>query len=432
MNWIVNLLLSIISSIWMLWVCLFGRADSEAPFVKWFLKCIDAKNDSGGIYWNEFLALMKYLTLHYIGNHDEAEKYRSYTEYVDMTPFQYRGYTEDDWDKLVNQIYTAKRNNRTQTQQNKPVTKSKSSYIPQSQTNNHQTDEFSSFEEKRKSKAWLWILLALLLAGCGAIWYLFNSDSQEPVSSETPIEKETISEPKVIDIEKENEEMLSFIKEFYQHYLDENYLRKNVSESVINKLIRDYPYDCEDGDCLATWVFSAYPPGTDLELEEGPVITQNGGGTFKVGFKYSYIVNGQKYYEDRSIRVYVAMSDGRYKVVSYDYDENTQAPRNDEEKLISEIPEGKYHLSCADMHVILNVHDSVVEGEYYFHAGSSMSTSVKLYGEADNGLQLHLRQWNAVNEEDLGYMDGTFDGKTFKGEYDKEGYRRSFEVYVNE
>lgn len=285
--------------------------------------------------------------------------------------------------------------------------------------------------EKKKSKAWLWILLILLIIG-GAIWYLFNDSSQEQSLSETHLEKETIIETKVVDMAEENEEMLSFIKDFYRHYLDENYLRENVTENVINKLIRDYPYDCEDGDCLATWVFSAYPPGTDLELEEGPIITQNGDGTFRVGFKYSYIVNGQKYYEDRSIRVYVAMSDGRYKVVSYDYDESTQAPRNDEEKLISEIPEGKYHLSCADMHMILNVHNSEVEGEYYFHAGSYMSTSVKLYGNADNGLQLHLRQWNAVNEEDLGYMDGTFNGKTFKGEYDKDGRRTSFEVYVNE
>lgn len=286
-------------------------------------------------------------------------------------------------------------------------------------------------EEKKKSKAWLWILLVLLIAG-GAGWYLYNSDSQEPVSQETPIDNETINEPNVSDLEKENEEKLEFVKDFYQHYLNEVYLKNNVDESVLNKLRRDYPYECEEGDCLATWVFSAYPPGTELELEEGPIIKQINSGTFKVEFKYSYMSGGQQFYENRSIRICVGMHNGRYKIVSYDYDEKTQAPRHDEKKLISEIPEGKYNLSCADMHVILNVHDSEVEGEYYFHGGSYMSTSVKLYGRADNGLQLHLRQWNAINEEDLGYMDGTFDGKTFKGEYDKEGYRVQFEVFVNE
>jgi hypothetical protein len=142
--------------------------------------------------------------------------------------------------------------------------------------------------------------------------------------------------------------------------------------------------------------------------------------------------NGQKCYEDRSIRIWVNKNGSRYKVFSYDYDDKTQAPRIDEEKLISEIPEGKYNLYSTDMHVILNVHDSEVEGEYDFIAGSHVGRWVKLYGRADNGLQLHLRQRNATNENDCGFMDGTFDGKTFKGEYDLDDNCVKFEVYVNE
>lgn len=459
MKWIVNLLLNIISFIWTLWVGIFGRIETESPLLRWFLKCWDAKDRSGGIVWNEFLALMKFLTLHYIQHHDEAEKYRNYTEYVDMTPFKYRGYSEDDWDDLVNQIYF--NGSSKNTQNSKPAKKQgkakekraqkkedvpdmmyeeasmkqsaptyEPSHNPPSQLEQQKEGMEYSFGEKVMSMAWLWVVLLGLIVG-GAIWYMFDSDSQEPELPETPIEKATTNEPKVIDVEKENEEKQAFVKEFYMHYLDESYLRDNVTEDALKKLRRDYPYECEDDDCLATWVFSAYPSGTDLELEEGPII-KGENSPFRVYFKYSYMSNGRKCYEERSVRIWVKKDGSRYKVFSYDYDDKTQAPRHEEEKIISEIPEGKYNLSCADMHVILNVHDSEVEGEYYFHGGSYMSTSVKLYGRADNGLQLHLRQWNAINEEDLGYMDGTFDGKTFKGEYDKEGYRVQFEVFVNE
>lgn len=284
------------------------------------------------------------------------------------------------------------------------------------------------WEEEKKSKAWIWILLILLIAG-GAGWYFFTNSSQEE-SSESTVVEEKKSEPVQVDIEQEKEEMLAFVKEFYLHYLDENYLYAHVTELALKKLRRDYPYECEEGDCLATWIFQALPHGVDMELEEGPVITQLSTGMFKVDFKYSYMLDGQKQYEDRSVRLYVAMSDGEYKITTYDYNGNTNAPRNDEERMINEIPEGDYNLSLADMRMILHVHDAIVEGEYYFQAGSKVSTSTKFEGKADNGLKLHLRQWNSVNKNDLGYIDGTFDGKTFKGEYDKDGYRHNFEVYV--
>lgn len=304
--------------------------------------------------------------------------------------------------------------------------------VEESQPEESKPDEEPTYEweEEKKSKAWIWILLVLLIAG-GAGWYFFTNGSQEE-SSESTVVEEKKSEPVQVDIEQEKEEMLAFVKEFYLHYLDIAYLKRNVTENVLKKLRRDYPYDCEDDedDCLATWIFSAYPHGADMVLEEGPVITQINNGLYKVDFKYSYMSEGQKKYEDRSVRLYVAKSDGNYKITTYQYNDNSEAPRNDEARMISEIPEGNYNLSLADMHMILKVHDSVVEGEYYFKAGSSQSLSVRLHGKADNGLKLHLKQTSEVGENDLGYMDGTFDGKTFKGEYDKDGYRHNFEVYV--
>lgn len=105
MNWIANKLLLVIMTIWTLWVCAWERADINSPYFKWFDKCWDAKEKSGGVVWKEFCAIMKYLSLHYTNKHDEAEKHYNYTELVDMTPFVHGGYTEEDWDSLVNQIY---------------------------------------------------------------------------------------------------------------------------------------------------------------------------------------------------------------------------------------------------------------------------------------------------------------------------------------
>lgn len=58
MNWIVNQLLGVVSVIWTLWVCAFSRADMNAPYARWFIKCMEAKEKCGGICWNEWLAYM--------------------------------------------------------------------------------------------------------------------------------------------------------------------------------------------------------------------------------------------------------------------------------------------------------------------------------------------------------------------------------------
>lgn len=593
MKWICNLLLNVIVTIWSLWVFAFRRADFNAPYFKWFMKCWDAKDRSGGIVWNEFLATMKYLCLHYINRHKDAEMYLKYTDYVDMTPFAYgnRGrYSEDDWDMLISKIYGLNYNetehspqinndiplhqtNDTHEYQEEAITESKKEwwqeeYKPYTAFEKHekQIDEnalqesiasmikahikrfqeeegktvksilkpksypkadiqlysdanqqavlkvvinesresekelydrlkgskfFKMFvkeesdtneeslildlhndEEQAKNTildiltivynqpkdcaigyitnvsgytmqeqgiensekssgcgCWIWILLVLLIAG-GAGWYYFtNTSSEDPITEEL---EDTSNEPTTeVAEEEEDDEVLTFVKEFYKHYMDEDYLYAHVTKLVLNKLYRDYPYECEDGaDCLATWVFQALPHGVDMELEEGPVITQVNKYMYDVKFKYSYISDGQKQYEDRSIRLYVDMRDGAYKITTYVFDDKTQAPRHDYEKLIKEIPEGKYTLWLADRHMFIEVHDSIVEGYYYYKAGTSQTTNIDFEGKADNGLKLHLKQWS-VSGKDLGYIDGTFDGKTFKGECDTEdGYRKEFVVYV--
>lgn len=281
-------------------------------------------------------------------------------------------------------------------------------------------------EEEKKSKTWLWGVFVIAGIVLGAWWYWERDNLIQ--ASEVEIEKNNELEA-TIEKQKELDEVKSFIEDFYLHYKEDGYIYSKVSESVIRKLKRDNPYYCDEGDCLATWIFAAYPEGTDMKLEVGPLITVTNRYYADVVFKYSYDANGEKKYEERSIRLFVEKKNGKYLISGYIYDAKTKAPRHDQDMRISEIREGEYRLSFGSMYMTLIVHDGIVEGKYYFHSGSSLSTTTLLRGSV-NGLKLHLKQTCEVNGDDMGSMDGTFDGKTFKGEYDKDGMRHSFEVYV--
>lgn len=300
---------------------------------------------------------------------------------------------------------------------------------PQQEVSQPEEEPTYEYEEEKKSKTWLWILILFLLVG-GGVWYFWGTNLVEP-QLDSDVNKENEEESKLMEENREKEEMLAFVKDFYVHYNEDGFIYENVTETTIKQLRRDYPYYCEEDDCLATWVFSAYPAGTDMNLEVGPIIVQvSNGSVFDVSFKYSYMDNGIKKYEEREIRLYVGKVGDRYKISCYDYNDESQASRHDEDKRINRIPEGKYNLWLADMHMFIEVHDSIVEGYYYFKAGTSQTTNIDFEGKADNGLKLHLKQWS-VSGKDLGYIDGTFDGKTFKGECDTDkGYRKEFELYV--
>ena len=106
MVWIINTLLSIIAYLWYFCVILYAREELNSPFLVWFTKCWNAKNESGGIVWNEFAAIMKYFSYCFIHRHDIADSPEAYSSLVDMGLFIYpNNYTEDDWDELAYQIY---------------------------------------------------------------------------------------------------------------------------------------------------------------------------------------------------------------------------------------------------------------------------------------------------------------------------------------
>lgn len=185
------------------------------------------------------------------------------------------------------------------------------------------TQEEPTYEEEKSSKKWLWILLALLVVGAGG-WYFYDNSgwSDDRVAQEEAIDTDSIPMPD--EQEEYTEETptseMGFLNQFYKGEIgDEGYIQQHVTANVLNKLKRDYEYECPSNDCLATWVFTAYPPGADLELEEGPIITKSKEAD-KYSVYYSYYTQGKsgRIYHPAGLLVSVTQIDGKYLISDYE------------------------------------------------------------------------------------------------------------------
>ena len=69
---------------------------------------------------------------------------------------------------------------------------------------------------------------------------------------------------------------------------------------------------------MATWVFSAFPAGADLNLEEGPIIRETEEeGKFRVVFVYSGYGENKPYYRN-TVYLTVTEMDGKYMISDYE------------------------------------------------------------------------------------------------------------------
>lgn len=207
-----------------------------------------------------------------------------------------------------------------------PVSEQSSKEEPTS--NQHEEETTAELEEK-KPKTWLWIVLAVLLAGVGA-WYFLQSQDQE-ILPEREVEALISEVPDSIYAEEEDmleEEVTdyhSFLEQFYKKYEDETYLLSHITVNVKNKLKRDFDHDCPSDDCLATYVFTAYPAGADFDVEEGPIITATDEeGKFQVDFKYSGYDGEKKDYMTRTVFLTVTEIDGKYLISDYELKADTE------------------------------------------------------------------------------------------------------------
>lgn len=179
------------------------------------------------------------------------------------------------------------------------------------------------FDEEPNTKKWLWILLSVLIFGWG-VWYFYqNSGWSKDRTTQTEAvdpNSESISEGKEDAVGETPASPLAFLEGFYKGEIgDEGYIEQYVTTRVLKKLKHDYDYECPSNDCLATWVFTAYPAGADLDQEEGPIITKTDEeGKYKVDFKYSGYNGDRKTYETRTVYLTVSEVDGKYVISDYE------------------------------------------------------------------------------------------------------------------
>ena len=237
---------------------------------------------------------MKYLCLHYINRHDEAERFYEYTDYVDMAPFTYenRGkYSEEDWDILVNMIYGPYSNDEIKSTQNEkgfdnydtankeeikiksPETIDKTEQeksalykdvdnntilTAESQLEESKVDELLheekptyESEDEKKSKPWLCILGAVLLLGILGGGYYFMNNQAEREEEVSAYVQETDSIPEISvssddtapeDVEQRLKEILTaLIKDRGDVYLEEYFTEEfnNYYNRACEKAIKE-------------------------------------------------------------------------------------------------------------------------------------------------------------------------------------------------
>ena len=280
------------------------------------------------------------------------------------------------------------------------------------------------WEEETSSRKWLWILLALLVAGgIGAWYYMSDGGASEGRSQIEAVDSDSI--PVVDTSEVYNDVVpsspLAFLEEFYKgNYEDSEYIKQHVTANVLNKLKRDYDYECPSNDCLATWIFSAYPNGADLNLEEGPIFSNTDvEGKFKVDFKYSGYDGNKKEYETRTIYLTVKEMDGKYLISDYEVESSSSDNTSSIDENIGSSITMKGKVSKYGIHMVLDINIEDVNGYYYYDSQGS-ENRVMLKGTLADG-KLKLKKYDKDGNV-TGYFEGEFDGTSYQG--DNVNYNR--------
>ena len=279
-----------------------------------------------------------------------------------------------------------------------------------------QAEETYEGEEKKKSKTLLWLLLAALIIS-GAAWYylLSGSDSDPYPAVEGDYVEETADNTP--DEYEEEDEMtsgaLEFLEEFYKQwdYLNYESVRQHVTANVLNRLKQDYDDDCPTNDCLATWVFTAYPEGTNLKSEEGPIFSPTDReGRYKLDFKYSFNNGEKKEYETRTVYLTVTEMNGKYLISDYELvmPDVIQKPSD-----LSDGISGQYYLRDGRMFLHIVKDGPEIEADFNFRDGTYVSATYyfSCILDDENKFTSFVQKSNGKNS---GKIEGSLDGDVLK------------------
>lgn len=292
-------------------------------------------------------------------------------------------------------------------------------------------------EEEEKSKTWIYVLLAVLIGG--AIWYFFINDSEKSTSNDNanPVEMTDNTSEEVIDnTPVENEEEveastpLAFLEQFYKGNLnDADYIKQHVTANVLNKLKRDYKSKCPSGNCLATWVFTAYPPGSDLELEEGPIIANDSEtGKYSVLYKYYSQRQSGRIYKHRGLLISVTEIDGKYLISDYELAMPDIVQNQDD---LSNNSDGQYYLRDGRLFLHLIKEGQKIEADFNFRDGTYVSATYDFSCIINNENKFCTDVYK--NGKKMGMIEGTFEDGVIKVDVGVDNkYSGSYELKVNQ
>lgn len=245
------------------------------------------------------------------------------------------------------------------------------------------------------SNKWLWALLIVLVAGGISIISYLSKGFSFGGSNQIAVDSDSIA---VVDSAEvygsiESTDPLVFLKQFYKGDLnDVEYIKQHVEENVVDKLKRDYRYDCPSNDCLATWVFTAYPPGSDLQLEEGPIITKSEeDGKYCVVYKYYAQGQSGIIYKPRKIILSVIENSSKCMIADYELvmPDVVQKPSD----LLDDI-DGQYYLQSGNMTLHFLKKDSQIKADFDFRDGTCISNKYIFEGSFYNNLSAYVSDDN--------------------------------------
>ena len=183
-----------------------------------------------------------------------------------------------------------------------PQTEEKDIETPQAE---EETKDFNYSYVEEEPKTWRDYKLPIfggifIVFFLGACWWYYSSssiraarekvvaDSLEMVRIDSVKKAQAKIEAETEATEKEQQiaSCKAFLEKFYEKGQDENYIRQNVTKNALQFLKDEYDYECEDGDCLATWIFE-YEGGSDYGAFKKRTIDVIDENTYIVGNHYT-------------------------------------------------------------------------------------------------------------------------------------------------
>lgn len=188
------------------------------------------------------------------------------------------------------------------------------------------TEEVSVAGQSKKNKSVKVILatgLAICIIGGGLlIWQKYGNEKAEDnvlqEKEELVLQEKKELPVKINQEEIEQQEQVQFLEIFYKklNYSEweelDNYVRKNVTSNALQTLRDEYDYECDDGDCLALWMFS-YEAGDDTDKLIERKIEALSENTFLVTNTWGYS-DGPAARFDYKVRLGIVKEGDSYKI----------------------------------------------------------------------------------------------------------------------